>query len=186
MLLLFPIQTKPITIRQANLQAMLTGSRSPSPEPDANRPLTHTEEQEALRRETIAAFHGAVADDNAEGDDFLIPREKTQDEREKEEEEYRVFLEREVGDLRDLVSVDGHSDEEERQDKEETKENEKEEGADGKKKKKKKKSKKDAGAPENGIEKKKKSKAEEDQEFLLKLVVCLLFFPLILLINVIF
>ncbi|PPR06766.1 hypothetical protein CVT26_003916 [Gymnopilus dilepis] len=159
-------KTKPITIRQANLQAMLTGSRSPSPEPDANKPLTHAEEQEALRRETIAAFHAAVGDDG-EGDDFLLPREKTQDEREKEEEEYRAFLEREVGDLKELVSVDDLNDGQEEQKVEAAKE-EGEEDA-GSKKKNKKKSKKNADAPDAGSSKK-KSKAEEDQEFLLNYI----------------
>ena len=77
---------------------MLNPSRTPTPEVEQH-PLTHVEEQEILRRETIAAFHGAV--DHQTEDDFLIPREKTQDERELEEEEYREFLEREVGDLRD-------------------------------------------------------------------------------------
>ena len=88
---------------------MLNPSKTPPPE-DEQHPLTHVEEQEILRRETIAAFHGAV--DSQVEDDFLIPREKTQDEREREEEEYRVFLEREVGDLREVVSVDGFGNDE--------------------------------------------------------------------------
>lgn len=78
---------------------MLRSSRSPSPQP-----LTHVEEQEKLRKETIAAFHDAVPEE--EGDEFLVPRSKTKDELEKEEEEYRAFLEREVGDLKDLVTID--------------------------------------------------------------------------------
>ena len=82
---------------------MLNPSRTPTPEVE-HHPLTHVEEQEILRRETIAAFHGAV--DNQTEDDFLIPREKTQDEREREEEEYRTFLEREVGDLRDDANIE--------------------------------------------------------------------------------
>jgi len=45
--------------------------------------------------------------DNQPDDDFLILREKTQDEAEREEEKYRAFLEREVGDLREVVRVDG-------------------------------------------------------------------------------
>jgi hypothetical protein len=76
-----------------------------------------------LRKETIAAFHGAVVegrartreessedkDDNGDGDDdFLVPREKTKDELLREEEEYRAFLEREVGeDLAGLITVEG-------------------------------------------------------------------------------
>jgi len=99
------MQSKPVTIRQVNLEAMLNPSRSASPESDGPGPLTHVQEQEALRQETIAVFHGA-ADKVADEDDFLIPREKTKDEREREEEEYRAFLEREVGDLKELVTVD--------------------------------------------------------------------------------
>ena len=149
---------------------MLNPSGTPPPE-DEQQPLTHVEEQEILRRETIAAFHGAV-DDQAE-DDFLIPREKTQDEREREEEEYRAFLEREVGDLREVVSVDGLGNEEESV-KEEVGENEDEKDTQVGKKKKRKKTKKakDLGdannEPLNG--KQKKNKAEKDQEFLMKYV----------------
>ena len=95
-------QSKPITIRQAKLDSMLHGSRSPSPDTEVPRPLTHAEEQENLRKETITAFHAAVP----ESDDFLIPRDKTKDEIETEEAEYRAFLEREVGDIRGLVSID--------------------------------------------------------------------------------
>ena len=58
------------------------GSRSVSPEP---QPLTHNQEQAALRTETISAFHHAVSED--EEGDLLIPREKTKDELELEEEE---------------------------------------------------------------------------------------------------
>ncbi|KAF9268494.1 Krr1-domain-containing protein [Marasmius fiardii PR-910] len=96
-------KSKPVTVRQVALEAALeTGSRTPSPEP---QPLTHAEEQRRLRDEVIAAFHRN--DDDEEGDDFLVPREKNQDELEKEEEEYRTFLERNAGtDLRELVTVD--------------------------------------------------------------------------------
>ncbi|KAG6866685.1 hypothetical protein C0991_000795 [Blastosporella zonata] len=92
-------KSKPVTIRQVALHSALNpDSRSPSPEP-----LPHVEEQRALRDETIAAFHSAVKD---EDDDFLVPREKTRDEQELEEEEYREFLEREVGgDLKALVDI---------------------------------------------------------------------------------
>ncbi|KAJ3810610.1 KRI1-like family C-terminal-domain-containing protein [Lentinula aff. lateritia] len=95
-------QARPITMRQVAMEAQLQGdSRSPSPEP-----LTHSEEQRRLRDETIAVFH-QLGDDNSEGDDLFVPREKTKDEQEQEEEEYRSFLEREVGgDLKALVSVE--------------------------------------------------------------------------------
>ena len=148
---------------------MLNPSRTPPPE-DEQHPLTHVEEQEILRRETIAAFHGAV--DSQVEDDFLIPREKTQDEREREEEEYRAFLEREVGDLREVVSVDGLGSDEESM-KEEVVENEDGKDTQAKKKKKKKTKKaKDERDANNKLlnGKQKKTKAEKDQEFLMKYV----------------
>ena len=133
--------------------------------------MTHVQEQEVLRKETIAAFHGAV-DKVGDEDDFLIPREKTQDEREREEEEYRAFLEREVGDLKDLVTVDGDDVSEEEVKEEETKNEEDE----NEKKTKKKKSKK-------GTEEVKKTKAEKDQEFLLKCVTFSIYIIYIILIH---
>lgn len=144
-------KSKPLTIKQQNLEAALRpDSRSPSPEP-----MTHAKEQEALRDETIAAFHTAVdgADDD---DDLLVPREKTKDELEREEEEYQEYLKREVGeDLKELITVDEETsafiaDGEENESKKHKKE---------KKEKKAKKSQKDA-----------KSKAEEDQEFLMNYI----------------
>jgi len=90
--------------------ALNPASRSPSPQP-----ITHVEEQRKLRDETIAIFHGAVGgstsktyDDNGDDDDdLLVLREKTKDELEIEEEEYREFLKREVGDdLANLVTVE--------------------------------------------------------------------------------
>lgn len=117
------------------------------------------EEQQVLRNETIAAFHGAVAgededeDESDEGGGLLVPREKTKDQLEREEEEYRAYLEKEVGsDLKDLITVekvdDGLTQVEKSSDVE----------VDSKKKKKKKKSK----------ESKAKSKEQEDHEFLMK------------------
>jgi protein KRI1 len=152
---------------------MLNPSRTPPPEDEQHLPLTHVEEQEILRRETIAAFHGAV-DDQLE-DDFLIPREKTLDEREREEGEYRAFLEREVGDLRDVVSVDGlESDEGSVKEEVEVNEDGKDTQGEKTKKKKKKKTKKakDERDANNELSngKQKKSKAEKDQEFLMKYV----------------
>ncbi|KAI6168731.1 KRI1-like family C-terminal-domain-containing protein [Pisolithus thermaeus] len=102
-------QSKPLTIRQAALAAVLEDdgapSRSPSPQP-----FTHVEEQSILQSETRAAFHSALdscALDDDDEDDFLVPRSRTQDEIEKEEEEYKAFLEREVGEeLRELITGD--------------------------------------------------------------------------------
>ena len=52
-------------MRQVALEnALDRGSRTPSPEP-----VTHVEEQRALRDETIAAFHTAV--DSADDEDDL-------------------------------------------------------------------------------------------------------------------
>lgn len=132
-------------MRQVALESALNQtSRSPSPEP-----LPHVEEQRALRSETIAAFRGAA--DEEEDDDLLIPREKSKDEIEKEEEEYREFLAREVGeDLEKLVVIEegainaGESEQGEH----------KEEGKKSKKKS------KDKG--------KGKAKQETEQEFLMK------------------
>jgi protein KRI1 len=161
-------------MRQVMLDSALNpDSRSPSPQP-----LPHVEEQRALRSETIAAFHGAVVGgvdedddgDNVDGGDgdeddgFLVPREKSKDEILQEEEEYRAFLEREVGDdLADLVTVEegggvfvaGDEEEEE----EETNE---------KRKKKRRKKEKESG----------EAKKQKDQEFLVKFVFSIFSYPL--------
>lgn len=140
-------------MRQVVLESTLNpDSRSPSPEP-----LPHVEEQRALRDETIAAFHEAISEEDEDG--LLVLREKTKDEREMEEEEYRAFLEREVGgDLRDLVvgDIPGAEDAQDAEDEDGDKEKAK--------KKKKKKSKPATDVPPE------KSKQESDQEFLMKYV----------------
>ncbi|KAK0210500.1 Krr1-domain-containing protein [Desarmillaria ectypa] len=91
-------QSKPVTLHQVVLKSTLhPTSRSPSPE------LTHAEAQRELRKETIAAFHEGDAE--RDDDDLLVPREKNKDEWEEEEEEYRDFLQREVGDdLKELIT----------------------------------------------------------------------------------
>ncbi|KAL1729503.1 KRI1-like family C-terminal-domain-containing protein [Schizophyllum commune] len=141
------------SVTQPSLNALDRGSRTPSPEP-----VTHVEEQRALRDETIAAFHTAVdsADDE---DDLLIPREKTKDELEREEEEYRTFLEREVGeDLSHLVSVESAAGTSAA-----VKADAEEEESPKKKKKEKKKA-------EKVQDKGRKSKEEEDHEFLMNYI----------------
>lgn len=88
----------------------LLGSNSRSPSPSLP---THAEEQRALRSETISAFHAAVDAPSEEDEDdlaggLLTLREKTKDELERQEEEYRAYLEREVGaDIRSLVRIEG-------------------------------------------------------------------------------
>ena len=99
-----PWQSKPLTIKQHALNSVLNPrSRSTSP---AFPVRTYAQGQEALRSETIAVFQTAV-DADSDTDDLLIPREKTKDEIEQEEEEYRQFLQREVGkDIGRLVTID--------------------------------------------------------------------------------
>ncbi|KAG8961488.1 hypothetical protein FRC03_005330 [Tulasnella sp. 419] len=99
-------KSKPVTYRQQAFSDLLG-------KPDSSTHLpTHVEEQEQLRSETVSAFHQAIADD--EEDDLLILREKTKDEIEKEEEEYKEYLKKEVGDVRKLVWVDENPAEETR------------------------------------------------------------------------
>ncbi|KAJ7273015.1 KRI1-like family C-terminal-domain-containing protein [Mycena rebaudengoi] len=143
---------KPLTIRAAALQSTLL-SRSPSPEP-----LAHVEEQRLLRNETIAAFHAVDGD---EEEDWLVPREKTMEEVAREEEEYRQFLEKEVGNVRDLVDVEGGVAESAP------------EGESPKKKKKKKKDKETEKTTDGGASASNaagSSKQEADQEFLVNYI----------------
>ncbi|KAJ7125265.1 KRI1-like family C-terminal-domain-containing protein [Mycena epipterygia] len=144
---------KPLTIRAANLQSALL-SRSPSPEA-ADEPVTHVEEQRRLRDETIAAFHAVEGDEEEE---WLVPREKTMDEVAREEAEYRSFLEKEVGNLRDLVDVGG--------DIVVTDPAQEDESGTKKKKKKKEKQNKEEGTSKPAGS----SKQEEDQEFLVNYI----------------
>jgi protein KRI1 len=124
-------------------------SRSPSPEP-----LTHTQEQATLRDETIAAFHKNIGEDE---DDLLVPREKTKDELQLEEEEYKSFLEREVGDINTLLGeAQGGNESEHGQEQ------------DKRRKKEKKKRAKEISEAESGPRSKKKSKEEADQQFLVE------------------
>ena len=79
---------------------------------------------------------------------MLVLREKTKDEIEKEEEEYRAYLQREVGgDLADIITVDAESDPQPEEDE-----------------RPKKKSKKEKKEKATG----KKTKQDDDQEFLMK------------------
>jgi len=140
-------------MRQVALESVLNpNSRSPSPQP-----VPHVEEQRALRNETIAAFRHAVEEDD-EDDGLFVPREKTKDEREREEEEYQSFLKREVGqDLAELVTVDADM----------VLGEESFEQKDGESKKNKNKKKDDKKSKAKSAS---KTKHEADQEFLLKCV----------------
>lgn len=101
-------KTKALTIKQHALNSVLNPATSRSPSP---APFTYAREQEELKKETVAVFKNAVAasDDEDDEDDFLVPREKTKDEIVREEEEYREFLQREIGpnvDIRELITVE--------------------------------------------------------------------------------
>jgi protein KRI1 len=140
-------KSKPLTFRQATLASALEANTSRSPTPETHIP-TYTEEQRQLRDETRAAFHVDVDDTDDEG--LLVPREKTKDELEYEEEEYQEYLKHAVGqDLQSLIEVDNAEAENN------------EEGTGDKKKSKKKK---------RGNEAKGMSKQEADQEFLVSYI----------------
>ncbi|THH18677.1 hypothetical protein EW146_g2348 [Bondarzewia mesenterica] len=150
------VHSKPLTLSAHRLATVLASSHSVSPEP-SDRPLTHVEEQSQLRAEAIAAFHGSEPKGNDEDDEeggLFTLREKTQDEIAQEEEEYRKYLEREVGDLKGLVEVEkveveveaGHENTDDKADKKKKKKN---------------------GDAE---EKEKKSREDQDQEFLLNYI----------------
>ncbi|KAA1476501.1 hypothetical protein DENSPDRAFT_933091 [Dentipellis sp. KUC8613] len=153
--------SKPLTLPAHRLAAVLDSeSRSASPEPAEP---TYTEEQARLRAETISAFHSNVKEADEEDEDageggLFTLREKTQDEVAREEEEYRRYLEREVGKLDDLIEVEPAPARAETKVKEE-------EGAGKEKKKKKKKGKEKEKetAGENGVK-------DSDHEFLLNYI----------------
>ena len=156
-----------MTLPEQRLAAALddasSSSRSPSPPPAP----THAEEQAALRAETIAAFHESAAADGEmvkreqeEGGLFIL-RERTRDEVEREEAEYRAYLEREVGPLENILDLGekGKIVGEVRRQEDDDKHAHAAEAEAGKKKKKKKK------GGKSGEESK-----ETDQEFLIKCV----------------
>lgn len=95
---------------------------SPENLPETIIPLTHVQEERALREEVTKAFHTAIGDDKVEEEDdddgFLVKRDRTDTEKDAEKEQYRRFLlangggEDEVRKLLGLGGEDG-SDEEE-------------------------------------------------------------------------
>lgn len=88
---------------KAQLTAALLGK--PSDEQGPSVP-TYAEEQETLRRETISAFHGAVGDGEDEDDGLLVLRKEVKDDVEEDDEEYRTYVHKEVGDIKQLLWVD--------------------------------------------------------------------------------
>ncbi len=165
-------EEKPLTLPEQRLAAALdaasSSSRSASPSASSPLPPTHAEEQAALRAETIAAFHESTAADEVakqeeqeEGGLFTL-REKTRDEVEREEAEYRAYLEREVGPLEEILDLgeEGKTEGEVRRQEDDDTHAHPAEAETGKKKKKKK-------GRKSGEERK-----ETGQEFLIKCVLC--------------
>ncbi|KAH9006285.1 Krr1-domain-containing protein, partial [Lactarius hatsudake] len=116
-------EEKPLTLPEQRLAAALDAASSSSSSSRSASPQlpTHTEEQAALRAETIAAFHAGTAADGEiaereEGGLFTL-REKARDEVEREEAEYRAYLEREVGPLEKILDLgeEGKTEDEVRQ-----------------------------------------------------------------------
>lgn len=121
-----------------------------------------------LRSETIAVFRDAALDEDEDEDNLFVPREKTTDKVEREEEEYRDYLAREVGeDLTKLVTIEEGigAREGEGEHGSETEDIKEPETDEGKKKKKSKKKKEGKG---------KEKVKETDQEFLMKYVQAIL------------
>ncbi|KAI5475361.1 KRR1 interacting protein 1 [Pseudohyphozyma bogoriensis] len=91
--------SKPVLLKdyqRARLIADPTGD-SQADQPSASDFLpTFAQEERALRAETKRAFLGGGSDEEEE-DDLLVPREKTQDEAEREEKDYQKFLKENVG-----------------------------------------------------------------------------------------
>ncbi|KAG8911983.1 hypothetical protein FRC01_005365 [Tulasnella sp. 417] len=101
--ILFPYtDDKPLTYK-AQLAATLLGK--PSDEQGPSGP-TYAEEQEALRRETISAFHGAIDEDEGDDDGLLVLRKEFKDDVDEDDEEYRAYVQQEVGDIKQLLWVD--------------------------------------------------------------------------------
>ncbi|CAA91129.1 ribosome biogenesis protein Kri1 [Schizosaccharomyces pombe] len=90
-----------VTLKDYHRQKLLSGeildAEEDEPMPNDANP-THVEEQERLRKETIAAFHDvngnkdAVSNESDEDGDFLVKKEKTKKQLEEEEHGYERFL----------------------------------------------------------------------------------------------
>ncbi|EEB05939.1 krr family protein [Schizosaccharomyces japonicus yFS275] len=94
---------KPMTLKDYHRQNLLSGNALKAMEEDDNRDVqdgvpTHTQEQAALREETVRAFHesGEAASEQDE-DDFFAVKEKTEEEKQAEESGYEKFLIESVG-----------------------------------------------------------------------------------------
>ncbi|KAJ3267088.1 KRRI-Interacting protein 1, partial [Borealophlyctis nickersoniae] len=85
-------EEKPVRLKDFHRQKLLEGGAEADEEENgAPQPLSHAEEQEKLKQELKAAFH-AFGEDEDEDGEFMTIRQKSKDELEREEEEYRNFL----------------------------------------------------------------------------------------------
>jgi protein KRI1 len=93
-------KTKPVLLKDYQRSRLIADPTASLPDTVSAAGFlpTFAQEESALRAETTKAFHGVDSDDESEGEDLLQPREKTKDEREKEDEEYQKFLKENVGD----------------------------------------------------------------------------------------
>lgn len=98
--------SKPVLLKDYQRQRVLADPTLSQPDsaPDASfTPLTHAQEEEALRREVKQAFLGSTrasdddADEDEDEDDLLVRRDKSKDELDQEEQEYAEFLRKNAG-----------------------------------------------------------------------------------------
>lgn len=93
--------TKPVLLKDYQRSRFLADPTDSLPDQPSAEGFfrTFAQEESDLKAEVTRAFHADASgsDDDAE-DDLLVPRAKTKDEREKEDEEYARFLKANVGD----------------------------------------------------------------------------------------
>ncbi|KAM0753786.1 Krr1-domain-containing protein [Meredithblackwellia eburnea MCA 4105] len=89
--------SKPVLLKDYQRSRLLADPTGSAPDGD-EVPLTFAQESQALKEETKRAFHAADDEDEDDGmDGLLVPRSKTKDEKQKEEEDYQQFLKKNVG-----------------------------------------------------------------------------------------
>ncbi|KAK4057571.1 Kinetochore protein Spc24 [Microbotryomycetes sp. JL221] len=91
--------SKPILLRDYQRQRMLNAYASDEDDDDndtISKPVTHWQEQQALKEEVKRAFMADDDDDDEQGD-LLVQRDKSQDELQREEREYAQFLKQNAG-----------------------------------------------------------------------------------------
>ncbi|KAJ2743845.1 Ribosome biogenesis protein Kri1 [Coemansia sp. BCRC 34301] len=82
-----------VTLRDYQHKVMVEHGGVVDENKEVRRPLTHVQEQEALKNEFKAALGGDASDsEDDEGEGFLVKKEKTKDEIAKEDVDYRKFL----------------------------------------------------------------------------------------------